>query len=84
LVIELINVVNIGFNSSDVVVNIVGWLKPANTNNYLNLYRVVQLLVSIVLDQPIPIMIFGIGSQQPIKKISFSYRLNGTGLTGRY
>jgi hypothetical protein len=46
----------------------VGWLKPADTNNYLNLYRVIQLLVSAVLGQSIPIMIFGIGSQQSILK----------------
>jgi hypothetical protein len=35
----------------------------ADTNNYLNLYRAVQLLVSALLGQPIPIMIFGIGWQ---------------------
>jgi hypothetical protein len=42
-------------------------------------------LVSAVLSQPIPIIIFSIGWQQPILKRSpFSYRINGIGLEGRY
>jgi hypothetical protein len=53
----------------------VSWLKPTDNNNYLNLYRAVQLLVSTVLGQPIPIIIF-----LP-KRLHFSYCLNGIGLT---
>jgi hypothetical protein len=48
----------------------VSWLKPPNTNNYLNMYKVVKLLVSAVLGQSIPIMIFGIQQSIP-KKPSF-------------
>jgi hypothetical protein len=42
-------------------------------------------LVSTALSQLIPIIIFSIGWQQPIlKRSSFSYRINGIGLEGRY
>jgi hypothetical protein len=41
-----------------------------------------QLLVSAILSQPIPIIIFGIGWKQPIlKRPPFFYRINGIGLT---
>jgi hypothetical protein len=41
-------------------------------------------LVSAVLSQPIPIIIFSIDWQPILKRPSFSYRINGIGLEGRY
>jgi hypothetical protein len=46
----------------------VDYLKPADINTYLNLYRVVQSLVLTVLDQSITIIFFCIGWQHPISK----------------
>jgi hypothetical protein len=55
-------------------------LLVVDTNNYLDLYRAAQLLVSVVLGQPIPIMIFVYQlTTADTKKTSFSYRLNGIG-----
>jgi hypothetical protein len=46
----------------------VGRPKPADTNNALDIGQAGHLLVSVVLKQPIPIIIFGIGWKQPILK----------------
>jgi hypothetical protein len=51
--------------------------------NALDIGQTGHLLVSVVLSQPIPIMIFGIGWQWPIlKRHPFSYRINGIGPAG--
>jgi hypothetical protein len=56
---------------------------PADTNNALDIDQAGHLLVSAVLSQPIPIIIFGIGWKQSIlKRPPFSYCINGIGLAG--
>jgi hypothetical protein len=59
----------------------VGRPKLGDTNNALDIGQAGHLLVSAILRQPIPIIIFGIGWKQPIlKRTPFSYHINGIGL----